>query len=906
MVRLAHIVVAIAMILSIVLPGCGEEPGWYTEGIRDRFIEILQPTDEQLEQLEAGTGTLQLRGDQVDTLSDYTTQLVDDLQPRLEQAQWQEVKDILEGTLTQGEVDLENVDPVTEAIHDSLISEAAVNIGVYTNLVRLPTESTATVDVQSQLAEGSQRSTCTTVYTPRNRYHGDKHYEYGGDEQEDTVGWRSESIAAASSYSGAIGVDAYADIGGGASAYALQRILINVPVDATDIDITARLLYSDGTFHLFLGGAETGIITVYPYRLHQDATVLEEELDPMYGWDDALQLALTILGLGFGAPIGTVAHALSGAWTGLDAIAYQSALQEYGEERTIGYSTASLPAGDYIFEIGVYARVESYLDIADAFVIGMVPEIEVTMNIPSITLDIASTDGGYVIEPGEGAFPCCPGEDVDIVAVSYQGYRFTGWTGDVGTIDRADIQSTYITMNDNYSITANFEEIPSGEFYLTTSSTSGGSVTTPGEGTFTYDSGTVVDLVATPDSDYQFVNWTGDVSTIADVNDASTTITMNGNYYIAANFEEEPGEVPELEWIRLFDACNSYDAGYSVQQTLDGGYIITGKYGCNHVDVFLIKTDSSGIEDWRNTFGGSDNDYGYSVQQTSDGGYIITGYTESYGAGLDDVYLIKTDATGVEQWSNTYGGSDDDHGYSVQQTSDGGYIITGYTESYGAGLDDVYLIKTDATGAEQWSNTYGSSGYEYGHSVQQTSDGGYIIAGYTTSYGAGYSDFYLIKTDAAGVEQWSNTYGGPELDKGQSVQQTSDGGYIIVGQTRSYCPASDVYLIKTDATGAEQWSKTYGGESWDRGFSVQQASDGGYVIAGHSKTMEPVEAFRVYVIKTDPSGNEDWSVTYGGTMLPDTGYSVQQTSDGGYVIAGQMRPDGPSYADVCLIKLGDL
>ncbi len=304
---------------------------------------------------------------------------------------------------------------------------------------------------------------------------------------------------------------------------------------------------------------------------------------------------------------------------------------------------------------------------------------------------------------------------------------------------------------------------------------------------------------------------------------------------------------PDTAWTKTFGGSNS-DGGYSVQQTLDGGYIITGytdSYGAGGADVYLIKTDANGNQTWYKTFGGSNSDRGYSVQQTLDGGYIITGWTGSYGAGYDDVYFIKTDASGNQTWYKTFGGLDYDGGYSVQQTLDGGYIITGYTDSYGAGTENVYLIKTDANGDSIWIKTFGGYRFDGGYSVQQTSDSGYIITGYID---AGYFKVYLIKTDANGDTSWTKTFGGSSDDCGYSVQQTLDGGYIITGETGNY-PHNDVYLIKTDANGDSVWTKTFGGDNDDEGRSVQQTSDGGYIITGYTGSYPNSD---VYLIKVNP------------------------------------------------------
>ena len=304
---------------------------------------------------------------------------------------------------------------------------------------------------------------------------------------------------------------------------------------------------------------------------------------------------------------------------------------------------------------------------------------------------------------------------------------------------------------------------------------------------------------------------------------------------------------------------------------------------------------------WQKTFGGSNSDSGYSVQQISDGGYIIAGVTYSFGAVWSDVYLIKTDSTGNLVWQKTFGGSDFDWGYSVQQATDGGFIIAGTTCSFGDPLGDVYLIKADPNGNTLWQNTFGGSGAEYGYSVQQTSDGGYIIAGRTRFFGAGWEDVYLIKTNSAGNLLWQKTFGGSSGDVGSSVQQTSDGGFIIAGMSHPGTRSADVYLVKTDPNGNQEWQKTFGRVYADEGFSVQQTIDGGFIIAGDTRSFGAGN-WDVYLIKTDSGGNLAWQKTVGGNSN-DSGRSIQKTSDGGYIVAGSTVSFGAGKNDVYLIKL---
>ena len=332
--------------------------------------------------------------------------------------------------------------------------------------------------------------------------------------------------------------------------------------------------------------------------------------------------------------------------------------------------------------------------------------------------------------------------------------------------------------------------------------------------------------------------------------------TSDGGYIVAGDSDGDiyvlktDGNGTEL-WSQTFGGLND-DVGFSIQQTNDGGFIITGKssLGNGDYEVCLIKTDMNGVELWNKMFSLSGVDVGKSVCQTSDGGYVVTGSTHNFN-GMFEVFIIKTDVGGNQQWVKNYG---EGIGQSIQQTTDGGYVICGYEDSI-SGSRDVYLIKTDGNGTEEWASSFFvGNGDDYGYSVQQTTDGGYIITGSTNSFGNLDWDAVLIKTDGVGGTQWTKTFGGSEYDEGYSVQQTTDGGYVVCGYTYSFGNGeADVYLIKTDVYGVEQWSQTFGGNNEDYSFSVQQTIDGGYIIAGTKDANTFVDD--VYLIKTDGNGN---------------------------------------------------
>ena len=384
-------------------------------------------------------------------------------------------------------------------------------------------------------------------------------------------------------------------------------------------------------------------------------------------------------------------------------------------------------------------------------------------------------------------------------------------------------------------------------------------------------------------------------------------------------------------WSATYGGPND-DGFNSVIQTLDGGYAAVGytssfgngtsgngTFYNDTSNVILVKTDINGKVQWNKTYGGSLLDVGYGIVQTTDGGYAIAGYETSFTNGTMNVYLIRTDADGNMLWNKTFGNGVQDGAYSIAKTSDSGFILTGFTYLKSKGGWDAYLIKTDAKGNMLWNRTYGGTDKDLGHYVEQTSDGGYIITGSTKSFGIrggdrfdqGTENLWLIKTDANGTEQWNKTFGGKDYDDGFYVNQQSDGSYIVTGTTKSFNAngtmrnfsinnTARAYLIKTDANGNELWNLTYGENTDMATYSMIIAPDG-YVIAGTTYTN--ATGWDVFALKTDLNGSGEWAYTYGG-LQDDYGYSICP-SDNGYVIAGSTNSFGNGGLDGYLVKIAE-
>jgi len=360
-------------------------------------------------------------------------------------------------------------------------------------------------------------------------------------------------------------------------------------------------------------------------------------------------------------------------------------------------------------------------------------------------------------------------------------------------------------------------------------------------------------------------------------------------------------------FVRTFPA-SGMNGGLALDETADEGFIGTGQHGTSGAgscDIYVYKVDPCGNPEWFKTYGATGEDGGKDIKQTSDGGYIVTGLAH-LGFGDYDMTLLKLDNLGNIQWSKIYGGGAADYGLWVEETTDGGFITTGFFSGGGFGGEDLALVKTDANGNTQWMKIYGGAGSEWGDYVEQTPDGGYLAIGYTTSFGAGVMDIYMVKVDASGNLQWTKTYGGPAADGnsqwGISGKTTQDNGIIICANTLSFGSGShDILLIKTDATGNLVWSKTYGGAADEQPRSCVETADKGFAIFGYTTSFGAGD-LDSYLIKTDSMGNLQWSKTYGGAAY-DKGSMAVQTPDGGYALSVVTSSFGADYFDPLFLKV---
>ncbi|MBI5059230.1 T9SS type A sorting domain-containing protein [candidate division KSB1 bacterium] len=357
-------------------------------------------------------------------------------------------------------------------------------------------------------------------------------------------------------------------------------------------------------------------------------------------------------------------------------------------------------------------------------------------------------------------------------------------------------------------------------------------------------------------------------------------------------------------WSRMLGGTGT-DQCTAVLQASDGGFVFSGRtdYSPTDVDAWVVKTNPLGDIEWSRTIGGGAAELAFDVVAHSGGGYAMVGYTASYGAGLADVYFATLSSQGEIQDISFWGGTEYESGNALAATADGGFVIGGETSSFGAGSSDFWLIKTDGDGAASWTQTYGGSQQDICYAVRQVTDGGYALAGYTTSFGSGGADAWLVRTSSSGQILWSRTFGWATDDVTYDMIQTSDGGFALAGHTQNGGSGErDFYLVKTDAYGTQQWTHSYGGVNDEFCRSIQQTSDGGYILTGSTYSFG-TGSQDIWLIRLSSSGALLWSRTFGGTGTDDCN-SVAVTSDGGFVLGGQTTSFSATQWDIWLIRTG--
>jgi len=382
-------------------------------------------------------------------------------------------------------------------------------------------------------------------------------------------------------------------------------------------------------------------------------------------------------------------------------------------------------------------------------------------------------------------------------------------------------------------------------------------------------------------------------------------------------------QAPAIQWQKCLGGSGA-DVGYSIRQTTDGGYIVAGYSNSNDSEVsgnhggrdyWIVKINDTGAIQWQKSLGGSMDDKAYSLQQTTDGGYIVAGESQSNDGdvsgnhGADNYWVVKLNDTGAILWQKCLGGSTIDVAWSIQQTIDGGYIVAGQVGSDDIEVSgnhggfDYWVVKLNDTGAVLWQKCLGGSLSDVAYAIQQTTDGGYIVAGGVVSNDSevsgnhGDEDYWVVKLNDTGAILWQKCLGGSLDDAASSIQQTSDGGYIVAGYTNSNDievsgshGGQDNWVVKLDDTGAIQWLKCLGGSGTDAAQSIRQTMDGGYIVAGQSNSNDGDVSgnhgnFDDWVVKLNDTGAIQWQESLGGSGV-DYAYSIQQTTDGGYIVAG--------------------
>ncbi|PAU95486.1 hypothetical protein CK503_00015 [Aliifodinibius salipaludis] len=556
----------------------------------------------------------------------------------------------------------------------------------------------------------------------------------------------------------------------------------------------------------------------------------------------------------------------------------------------------------------------------------------------SVAVNVTPSDAGSISPSAEDSYD--EGEEVELQANPNEGYVFTEWSGDIESTNNPHS----LTIDRDYDITANFE-IKTYELTITKKGEGAVNEEILEQKSKDYEHGTVVELTANPSEGYKFVEWEGDITG----SENPAQITVDNPKKVTAVFEKKSyeltvsteGEGAVSEEV-VQQKTTDYEHGTVVELTAnsaEGWEFIewtgatSGSENPTQITVDASKEVTAVFEekkDYPKIFGGSEGENALSIANTQDGGYVITGYTGStdgdfsnLSVSYHEIYVIKFDSEGNKQWVKTYGGKDAEMGTSIIQTSDGGFAITGRTDSddgdfYGMqkGSSDIFVIKLTSKGSLEWTKTFGGPTSDFGSSITQSTDGNLYITGdiQTSSYDK--PEIILIKIDINGNVIWEKTYGGIQRDFGSSIVATDDGGVALAGNTYSNDGTfdemnhsgndaySDIFLLKINSTGDIEWKKTYGGSGPDEVKTITNTNDNGFIMTGGTKSIDGIfssnnnsDNSSAYILKVDSFGKVEWTNIYKGSNN-EVGNSVTQIMDNGYIILGITYSNSGDFQDI--------
>lgn len=353
-------------------------------------------------------------------------------------------------------------------------------------------------------------------------------------------------------------------------------------------------------------------------------------------------------------------------------------------------------------------------------------------------------------------------------------------------------------------------------------------------------------------------------------------------------------------WAKKIGGPGTDNIFRGIERTADGYVVVgsTNSFGAGGNDAWVVKIDDDGNILSQRTFGGKGGDTARAIEVTPDGGYVVAGITHSPTAGGADFWVTKFDGNDNLQWSKSYGGVKNDLAHAIDVTLDGGYLVAGFTTSFGASNKDYFIVKLDSDGTQEWAKRFGAGGEDVIRTVKATSDGKYLVAGFTHSFG--YGDIMVLMLDSDGNLEWQKRYGGAGFEEACCILEMPD-GYIILEQSTSFSMNADAWMFKIDTLGNIIWQKRHGGGSFDELSSARLTDDGGFITAGETKSFNAVVE-DYWIAKFTADGVLQWAKRYGGSDV-DEAEAVALAPDGSMVAVGTTRSFGAQGKDIWMLKV---